>query len=291
VADLAEHGTDADRRDGRDDWPDSFISARHAAEQGLAGWPRPDQEPPPPPTPVPSGRGGVQRIPRPFNAVAGGAPPWSGVAPELRRPSLADVRRVLTGLGPPVPSVREQAGAGANGLAARASAVLAPLYEQDGEALVVLTRRTWGLRTHQGEVSFPGGRIEPGESPTDGALREAKEEIDLDPSTVDIVGELDHLTTVSSRSFVVPFVGALPGRPECHPNPHEVEAVLHVPLSELADPAIYREEIWTFPDGRPRSIHFFELVGDTVWGMTAALLRQLLGMVTGTLGRGQLGHP
>jgi len=289
VADLGERADDPDLRDGRDDWPDSLISARHAAEEGLAGWPRPGEEPPPPPTPVPPERGGVQRIPRPFNAVAGGPPPWSSVASRLRRPSLADVRRALSGLDPAVPSVREQAGT--NGLEVRPSAVLAPLYEQDGEAIVVLTRRTWGLRTHQGEVSFPGGRIEPGESPADGALREAKEEIDLDPSTVELVGELDHLTTVSSRSFVVPYVGALPGRPECHPSPHEVEAVLHVPLSELADPGIYREEIWTFPDGRARSIHFFELVGDTVWGMTAALLRQLLGMVTGTLGRGQLGHP
>ena len=67
--------------------------------------------------------------------------------------------------------------------------------------------------------------------------------------------------------------------------------MLHVPLAELLDPAIFREEIWTFPGGYDRPIYFFELVGDTVWGATAALLRQLLGMVTGTLGRGDLDHP
>ncbi|HKE75864.1 MAG TPA: CoA pyrophosphatase, partial [Acidimicrobiales bacterium] len=156
---------------------------------------------------------------------------------------------------------------------------------------VVLTRRTWGLRTHQGEVSFPGGRIEPGESPVDGARREAQEEIDLDPTTVEIVGELDHLATVSSGSFIVPYVGVLPDRPDTRPNPAEVEAVLHVPLAELADPAIFREERWTFPGDRVQPITFFELIGDTVWGATASLLRQLIGIATGTLGRGDLDHP
>jgi 8-oxo-dGTP pyrophosphatase MutT (NUDIX family) len=169
--------------------------------------------------------------------------------------------------------------------------VLAPLYEQDDLATVVLTRRTWALRTHQGEMSFPGGRIESGETPVDGALREAEEEVALDPATVEIVGELDHLSTVSSMSFIVPFVGVLPGRPDLTPNPDEVEAVVHAPLAELADPAVFREELWTFPGGDERPIYFFELVGDTVWGMTAALLRQLIGIVTGTLGRGDLGHP
>ena len=83
----------------------------------------------------------------------------------------------------------------------------------------------------------------------------------------------------------------LPGRPETVPSPHEVEAVLHVPLAELLDPAIFREEIWTFPGAACGRITFFELVGDTVWGATASLLRQLLGIVTGTLGRGDLDHP
>jgi 8-oxo-dGTP pyrophosphatase MutT (NUDIX family) len=295
------------RQDEHDDWPDGRNSARRAVLRGVSEWSHSGVQPPAPPVPVPSGRGGAQRIPRPSNARPGGPPPWADIPPELRRPSLADVRTVLSGLGPPVPSARERSlravrgdGNGAGGehelpgiseWDVRPSAVLAPLYEEDGQAIVVLTRRTWDLRTHQGEVSFPGGRIEPGESPADAACREAKEEIDLDPSTVELIGELDHLTTVSSRAFIVPYVGTLPGRPDCRPNPREVEAVLHVPLAELADPAIYREELWTFPGGVRLPVHFFELVGDTVWGMTAALLRQLVGMVTHTLGRGDLGHP
>jgi hypothetical protein len=95
---------------------------------------------------------------------------------------------------------------------------------------------------------------------------------------------------VTSGSYIVPLVGTLPGRPLTTPNPAEVEAVLHVPLAELLDPTIFREERWEFPDGLHRRIFFFELVGDTLWGATAAMLRQLLGVVTGTLGRGDLAH-
>jgi mutator protein MutT len=173
----------------------------------------------------------------------------------------------------------------------RRQAVLAPVYDDGGEGHVLLTRRTMQLRSHAGEISFPGGRVEPGETPATGACREAQEEVGLDPASVEIIGELDHLSTVSSDSFIVPYIGALPGRPEVVLSPAEVDAVLFVPLAELADPAIYREERWVFPDGVERSIHFFELVGDTLWGATAAMLRQLLGIATGTLGRGDMGHP
>lgn len=263
-----------------------LLSAREAQARGLPGWPRPGEEPPPPPVPVPRGRGGDQRIPRPYAAQAGRRAPWADLAADRRRPSVGDVRAALAGLGPPRPSERELVG-----VPPLASAVLAPLYDEGAEATVVLTRRTWGVRTHQGEVSFPGGRVEAGETPLDGARREAKEEIDLDPAAVEVIGELDHLATVSSWSFIVPYVGALPDRPVTQANPAEVDEVLHVPLSELLDPAIFREELWPFPGGHARPIVFFELVGDTVWGATAAMLRQLLGVVTGTLGRGALEHP
>jgi 8-oxo-dGTP pyrophosphatase MutT (NUDIX family) len=172
----------------------------------------------------------------------------------------------------------------------RASAVLAGLYEDGGELHVVLTRRTWELRSHSGEVSFPGGRQDDGEELWDTALREAHEEIGLDPSGIEVLGELDHLATITSRSFIVPFVAALPGRPTTTANPAEVSAVLHVPVAELLDPAIFREERWTFPWAEDRPIFFFELVGDTVWGATGAMLRQLLGLATGTVTRGQLDH-
>lgn len=164
------------------------------------------------------------------------------------------------------------------------SAVLVPLYQHQGEAHLVLTRRSWHLRNHRGEVSFPGGRRDPGDADLHAtALREAHEEIALDPGDVEVVGELDRLTTVSSPSLIVPVVGRLRGRPALVPAEVEVDAVLHVPLSELLDPAIYREEVWPLRPDRP--IHFFELERDTLWGATALMLRNLLELVTAGTGR------
>ena len=163
----------------------------------------------------------------------------------------------------------------------RASAVLAPLYEEDGQVKVVLTRRAQHLRSHRGEVSFPGGGQEPGEDLTQTALREAHEEIGLDPLDVEVVGELDHLATIMSRSFIVPFVGFLSARPHLVPSPAEVELILHVPLDDLLDPDAYHEERWGIPP-MDRPLIFFEIEGDTIWGATGAMLRNLLALVTAT---------
>jgi len=234
---------------------------------------------------APNERGGPQLIPRPPTTRAGEAAPWAVLPDDERVVTAASLRRAFTGrVG--APSFIESHGT------ARPSAVLAPFYELDGELYVVLTRRSWGLRSHTGEVSFPGGAVEDGETPREAALREANEEIGLDPRHVEVLGELDHLMTVTSRSFIVPHVGLLDDVPLLEPNPDEVDAVLHVPVRELLLPEVFREEHWTFdtppawapPDvvagGGPveRAIFFFELVGDTVWGATAAMLRHLLSL-------------
>ena len=165
----------------------------------------------------------------------------------------------------------------------RVSSVLAPFYEDagSGELFVILTRRGQRLRAHKGEVSFPGGLAEPEEPLVDAALREAEEEVGLLPGSVEVLGELDHLRTVSSRSFIVPHVGVVGGgKPRLKPNPAEVDAVLLVPVAELLLDEVYREERWMW-EGEYRPIFFFELVGDTVWGATAAMLRQLLALALG----------
>jgi 8-oxo-dGTP pyrophosphatase MutT (NUDIX family) len=261
------------------------LSAREAAGRGMPGWPTPGDDFPPPTEPVPAGRGGEQIIPRPLNARPGRPAPWADLPADRRRPRLADVRAALTAAGPPMRSERETM----PGID-RASAVLAPVYEQEGDLYVVLTRRAWEMRAHSGEVSFPGGRQDEGEDLWGTALREAHEEIALDATEVESLGELDHLATITSRSFIVPYVAALPGRPDTVANPTEVSEVLHVRVAELLDPAIFREERWTFPWAEDRPIFFFELVGDTVWGATGAMLRQLLGLATGTVRRGELDH-
>jgi 8-oxo-dGTP pyrophosphatase MutT (NUDIX family) len=250
------------------------------------------------------GRGGPQRIPRPVDAIAGAPAPWADLDASLRRPSVADVRRALSAAGPAEPSPVERDGFSVAslprdvvrslGLEERPpvpSAVIAPLYDLDGEAHVVLTRRSRRMRAHAGEVSFPGGRAEEGDTDLVAtALREAQEEVGLDPASVEVIGELDHLATVTSGSFIVPWVGVIPASPDLAARNAEVDAVIHVPLSELMAPGVFREERWRFGEGIDRPIVFFDLFGDTVWGATAAMLRQLLGFVTGTVARGELGH-
>jgi 8-oxo-dGTP pyrophosphatase MutT (NUDIX family) len=160
----------------------------------------------------------------------------------------------------------------------RRSAVLAALFDRDGQSEIVLTTRTWELRNHAGEVSFPGGRAETGESPVATALREAHEEVGIAPDDVDVIGELDHLVTFTSQSRIVPVVGALAAPPILRPNPGEVARAFTVPLVELLRSDVYRSEEWVVSDGVTIAISFFELDGETVWGATARMLVQLLSL-------------
>ena len=155
--------------------------------------------------------------------------------------------------------------------------MLAALFEEGGETRVVLTRRAATLSSHQSEVAFPGGRVEPGEAFAAAALREAWEEVRLDPAWVRVVGELAPLSTHTLSSFVNPYVGELAGRPQLHPNPAEVELVFDVSLADLLVEGVYRAEDW----GDDQELHFFELTGDIVWGATARLLVDVLTRVTG----------
>jgi len=229
-------------------------------------------------------RGGPQLIPRPEWSEPGGPAPWAATDPGRRRPSLDAVRAALSvapsptahPIGPP-----DQLGPDGRPPPRRESAVLALLYEHDGGAVVLLTRRSWDLRSHRGEVSFPGGGREAADPDlVTTALRETEEEVGIPARSVEIIGELDHLATVSSGSTIVPYVGAVRGRPSVTPDPREVAEVLHVPLAELLAPGVYREERWRLGTFE-RPVWFFELEGDTVWGATAAILRRLLVLVTG----------
>ena len=162
----------------------------------------------------------------------------------------------------------------------RPSAVLVPVFEEHGETWMLFTRRAQNLRNHRGEVSFPGGRQDEGESLLETALREAREEIGLDTTGVEIIGELDHLMTFSSKTAIVPYVGVLPGRPtDLRPNPDEVELVITLPVRELLHADTFHEEVWNFLGGE-RPMMFFDVVGDTIWGATARILYGLLTLVT-----------
>jgi 8-oxo-dGTP pyrophosphatase MutT (NUDIX family) len=158
------------------------------------------------------------------------------------------------------------------------AAVLVAIFEVAGEAEVVLTRRSSRLRTHTGEVCFPGGRLEPGETPWQAALREAREEVGLDPARVEALGPLTPTTTVASRAGLFPVAGLLDGPPRLLPNPAEVERAFTVSLAQLMAPCVYHEERWG-QGASARAVHFFELPGETIWGATARVLVDLLARV------------
>ena len=163
----------------------------------------------------------------------------------------------------------------------RRSAVLVLLYLDGGDIGVLLIRRARHLRSHSWEVAFPGGGQESGDATLlDTAKRETREEIGLDSERAEIIGQIDRYVTIGSRSLVHPYVGVLPGPPSgLIPDPAEVEHILLVSTSELLSDEAWREEIWPI-NGTDRPITFFELHGETVWGATAAMLRQLLTIAT-----------
>jgi 8-oxo-dGTP pyrophosphatase MutT (NUDIX family) len=198
------------------------------------------------------------------------------------------VRRAMERRAPsePLPASGPRANPSFSSSSSRPAAVLCAVFEEDSLARVVLTRRSSQLRSHTGEVSFPGGRLDDGEAPLAAALREATEEIGLDPAGVEILGQLSPCWTVVSRSFITPFVGALRGRPALQPNPDEVERAFDVSLAELAGDGVYRAELWELPGAGWREMHLFELAEDTVWGATARMLQELLDLIFEGLGAG-----
>jgi 8-oxo-dGTP pyrophosphatase MutT (NUDIX family) len=156
----------------------------------------------------------------------------------------------------------------------RPAAVLVPLVDRPEGLTVLLTRRTTHLAHHAGQVSFPGGHIEPDDGgPMDTALRETEEEVGLDRRHVEVIGHLD--TYVTRTGFVVtPVVGIVHPPFATTPDPHEVDEVFEVPLAFLMDPANHQKCSAEF-EGTTR--HFYAMPYDRhfIWGATAGMLINL----------------
>ncbi len=220
-------------------------------------------------------RGGQQFIPRPPSARPGDPAPWANLGPADRRFTLEQVRARLAVLPEPLP-------ASARAPDSVDAAVLLPLFERDGDVHIVLIKRPDSMPTHRGEIAFPGGKYE-GALDDDlrrTALREAREEVGIDPGAVEVVAQLDSISTVASRFVITPFVGFLASEPVLRANPGEVVRVLDLTLSELLDDAVYRQERWdmSLPDVE---MHFFELTDETIWGATARILTAFLAHLVG----------
>ncbi len=159
----------------------------------------------------------------------------------------------------------------------REAGVLALLFPLADEPAVLLTVRRDDLNNHAGQISFPGGRREPGEDLRATALREAHEEVGLAPEAVEILGALTPLYIPPSNFCVYPFVGVTTRAPDLRPHDAEVAEVLAVPLARLTAPGIRRREPWTLR-GRTIEVPFFDLDGHKVWGATAMMLAELLAL-------------
>ncbi len=153
--------------------------------------------------------------------------------------------------------------------------VLILLYPLNDRLHVVFTRRTDRVDFHQAQISFPGGQQEQDESFKEAAVREAREEVNIPPDSIRILGELTPLYIPPSNYCVYPVVAMTDVRPDFHPSEHEVEEVIEIPLDHLLDPENIRRELWHYK-GRDIEVPFYFYKGDKIWGATAMILSELI---------------
>jgi 8-oxo-dGTP pyrophosphatase MutT (NUDIX family) len=243
------------------------------------------------------GREFPQVIPEPDDVLAGVPAPWSFLDEKFRQGfTLAHVvERLRAGErhldGWPVPGDPQEMEAVMDATSrpiVNRAAVLLAFFEEEGETYVVLTRRATTLRSHRGEIALPGGRTDGDETPVETALREAHEEVGIDPTSVTPIGWLSPIVTFASGSALWPVIGVLDERPNLVTDPAEVDRAFSVSLKDLVADGAFLEERWRRTVPRPGAdadgyfpIYFFAVPGDVIWGATARVLTELLCLVTG----------
>jgi len=186
---------------------------------------------------------------------------------------LAELRRRLASSSAPEFTLFGDDGTEGRDAASTAAAVLIPLIAH-GELTVLFTQRTTHLKSHAGQVSFPGGRAEPGDASAEfTALREAGEEIGLAAERIEILARLpDYRTRTGFR--VTPVIGLVTPPLELSPDPREVAEVFEVPLAFLLDPRNRQRRTREF-QGQQVGYYVFEYQDRVIWGATAGMLVNL----------------
>jgi 8-oxo-dGTP pyrophosphatase MutT (NUDIX family) len=157
--------------------------------------------------------------------------------------------------------------------------VLVPVIERDGDHLLLFTERAADMRNHAGEMSFPGGGYEADDGDLETtALREAREEVGLEPMTADVVGPLDDLPGPYGH-VVRPFVATVPDR-VYEPDEREVATVVVIPVTDLTAPGNYESEVHSHPERGTARLPFFRVDDHVVWGLTGFVVRTLLDLTT-----------
>jgi 8-oxo-dGTP pyrophosphatase MutT (NUDIX family) len=159
------------------------------------------------------------------------------------------------------------------------AAVLLPLYAKDGGCHLLFTKRTYHVKHHKGEISFPGGMFDKEDADLERtALREASEEIGLGERDARILGTLDDIVTVT-EFVVTPFVGVVPYPYPFKLSPVEIAELIEVPLAMLLDPGCFGErEI--LQDNRKRMVEAYQYKNHSIWGATARILKQFLDLIS-----------
>ncbi len=170
------------------------------------------------------------------------------------------------------------------------ASVLVPLFLKEGRLHLLLTVRTEVVATHKGQIAFPGGVREAGDAwPEDTALREAEEELGLDPKTVEILGLLDDVFTLQSRFTITPAVARIPWPCVLKPAPAEVAGLLEVPVDDLRVPGVRTEEplaaagpVPDPPPGHavPKTFPVYLWKGSRIWGATARMVGSLMEVIS-----------
>jgi 8-oxo-dGTP pyrophosphatase MutT (NUDIX family) len=162
----------------------------------------------------------------------------------------------------------------------RPAAVLVPVIARPDGATVLMTRRSDSLASHTGQIAFPGGRLDPGETADQAALREAREEVALDPAAVEVLGVGDAYETVTGF-LVTPVIGWLAEPPSVTASPDEVAEVFEAPWDFLMDPANHRRDSYEL-EGQPRR-WFWAMPYEEryIWGATAGIVRGLCARLYG----------
>jgi 8-oxo-dGTP pyrophosphatase MutT (NUDIX family) len=161
----------------------------------------------------------------------------------------------------------------------RRAAVLLPLYRVGEEHFVLLTRRSEHVAHHKGQISCPGGAIDPEDSdPLAAALRETEEEVGIAPADVQVLGALDDVHTPVSGFVITPFVGLIPYPYPLQLNAREIDELVLVPLATFRDPGRLRVEERA---GRPLPLLYYDCGQYEVWGATARIINSFINIVFG----------
>jgi 8-oxo-dGTP pyrophosphatase MutT (NUDIX family) len=159
------------------------------------------------------------------------------------------------------------------------AAVLVPIIDHGDEPYMLFTKRTDRVGSHKGQISFPGGVVDPGDRTlVDAALRECEEEIALPRTAVETLGMIDDRETYATNFVITPVVGVVRHPVSWQPDGHEIERVIEVPFKRLIARDGIRVEHWE-RDGATRPVYFFEYEQDTIWGATARILVDFLAIL------------